>query len=123
MIGQDGHVQKEGIAPMLSREENELLTRVGPGTPAGEMLRRYWWPVGFSENVMAKGSPTRVRLLGEDLVLFRDGDGKLGLSGSPLFAPGNFFRIRPSRGRWHPLLLSWLALRCGRAMSGAASGA
>ena len=66
---------------MLSREENELLTRVGPGTPAGEMLRRYWWPVGFSENVMAKGSPTRVRLLGEDLVLFRDGDNRLGVLG------------------------------------------
>jgi 5,5'-dehydrodivanillate O-demethylase oxygenase subunit len=66
---------------MLSKEENELLTRVGPGTPAGEMLRRYWWPVGFSENVMAKGSPTRVRLLGEDLVLFRDGNGSLGVLG------------------------------------------
>jgi hypothetical protein len=34
---------------MLTPEENELLTRVGPGTPAGAMLRRYWWPVGFSE--------------------------------------------------------------------------
>ena len=56
---------------MLSKEENELLTRVGPGTPAGEMLRRYWWPVGFTEQVKLKGSPTRVRLLSEDLVLFR----------------------------------------------------
>src|SRR4030095_4087622 len=81
MIGQDGHVQKEGIAPMLSKEENELLTRVGPGTPAGEMLRRYWWPVGFTEPVKSKGSPTRVRLLGEALVLFRDGSDRLGLLG------------------------------------------
>ena len=40
---------------MLSKEENELLTRVGPGTPAGEMLRRYWWPVGFAESVTPKG--------------------------------------------------------------------
>ena len=32
---------------MLSREENETITRVGPGTPAGTMLRRYWWPVGL----------------------------------------------------------------------------
>jgi hypothetical protein len=63
---------------MISKEENELLTRVGPGTPAGEMLRRYWWPAGFTEQVTAKGSPTRVRLLGEDLVLFRDGSGRLG---------------------------------------------
>ncbi len=64
---------------MLSKEENDLLTRVGPATPAGEMLRRYWWPVGFSELIKAKGSPTKVRLLGEDLVLFRDGSGRLGL--------------------------------------------
>jgi 5,5'-dehydrodivanillate O-demethylase len=64
---------------MLSCEENELLTRVGPGTPAGEMLRRYWWPVGFSDFLKAAGRPTRVRLLGEDFVLFRNGVGKLGL--------------------------------------------
>jgi len=66
---------------MLSKEENELLTRVGPGTPAGEMLRRYWWPVGFTEHVKEKGRPVRTRLLGEDLVLFRDGNGRLGLLG------------------------------------------
>jgi 5,5'-dehydrodivanillate O-demethylase len=66
---------------MLSREENELLTRVGPGTPAGEMLRRYWWPVGFTELVTTKGRPAKVTLLGEDLVLFRVGTGKLGLLG------------------------------------------
>src|SRR5437868_8748106 len=66
---------------MLSKDENELLTRVGPGTPAGEMLRRYWWPVGFTAQVKTKGNPTRVRLLGEDLVLFRDGSGRLGLLG------------------------------------------
>ena len=64
---------------MLSKEENELLTRVGPGTPAGEMLRRYWWPVAFTEHVKQKGSPVKVRLLGEDFVLFRDGGGRLGL--------------------------------------------
>ena len=67
--------------PMLSKEENELLTRVGPGTPAGEMLRRYWWPVGFTELATAKRHPIRVKLLGEDLVLFRDGNGKLGILG------------------------------------------
>jgi len=41
---------------MLSKEENELVTRVGPGTPAGEMLRRYWWPVGFTEHVKEKAA-------------------------------------------------------------------
>ena len=64
---------------MLSKEENELLTRVSPGTPAGEMLRRYWWPVAFTEHVKAKASPVKVRLLGEDFVLFRDGSDRLGL--------------------------------------------
>ena len=57
---------------MLSNEENEQLTRVGPGSAAGEMLRRYWWPVGFGEEVKPKGAPVKVRLLGEEFVLFRD---------------------------------------------------
>lgn len=64
---------------MLSPEENQLMTRVRPATPAGEMLRRYWWPVAFSEEVKQKGAPVRVRLLAEDFVLFRDGGGNLGL--------------------------------------------
>jgi 5,5'-dehydrodivanillate O-demethylase len=64
---------------MLSTEENELMTRVGRGTPAGEMLRRYWWPVGFTEEVKTKGRPTKVTLLGEEFVLFRDAQGHLGL--------------------------------------------
>jgi len=66
---------------VLSREENELMTRVEPGTLAGEMLRRYWWPVGFTEEVKLKGAPVKVRLLAEEFVLFRDGKGKLGLLG------------------------------------------
>ena len=64
---------------MLSREENEMLIRVGPGTPAGEMLRRYSWPVAFSQEVKAKDRPRRIQLLCEDLVLYRDGTGTLGL--------------------------------------------
>ena len=64
---------------MLSRQENDLLTSVGPETPCGEMLRRYWWPIGFSELVTEKQTPTKVRLLGEDFVLFRDGALRLGL--------------------------------------------
>jgi 5,5'-dehydrodivanillate O-demethylase oxygenase subunit len=63
----------------LSREENELLTRVGPGTPAGELLRRYWYPIAVAGELSAT-QPTRfVRLLGEDLVLFRDTSGRVGL--------------------------------------------
>ena len=62
---------------MMTPEENERMTRVGRGTPGGAMLRRYWWPVGFSELVASK--PVPVRILGEDLVLFRDAQGKVGL--------------------------------------------
>jgi 5,5'-dehydrodivanillate O-demethylase len=61
----------------MDKHENERLTRVGPGTPMGNLLRRYWWPIWFSEQVANK--PVPVRLLGEDLVLFRDKSGKLGL--------------------------------------------
>ncbi|MGH7771952.1 MAG: Rieske 2Fe-2S domain-containing protein [Candidatus Binatia bacterium] len=63
-----------------TKEENEILTRVGPGTPMGELLRRYWWPVGFSAHL--KDKPTFIRVLCEDLVLFRDGKGKAGVLGA-----------------------------------------
>ena len=100
---------------MLSVEQNERLTRVGPGTPAGEWLRRYWHPIAISDRWQGiktlwscdrpvtfdgvagtasswgerlatfTGKPTPVRILGEDLVLFRDGAGRLGLMG--LYCP------------------------------------
>jgi len=63
----------------LSREENEMLTRVGNGTPGGEMLRRYWHPIGFTDEL--KNRPVKRRLLGENLVLFRDDKGRAGLLG------------------------------------------
>jgi nitrite reductase/ring-hydroxylating ferredoxin subunit len=64
---------------MLSKEENELLTRVGPGTVMGDLMREYWMPFLYSWEVEADGPPLRVRLAGEDLIVFRDSDGKLGL--------------------------------------------
>ncbi len=96
---------------MLSKDDNDLITRVGPGTPAGEWLRRYWHPVAISEQGDAirthwdyakpmifdgepgtvgsfadrlgnfTGKPTPVKILGEELVLFRDGSGQPGLIG------------------------------------------
>ena len=63
---------------MISEQENERWTRVGPGTPGGEMLRCYWWPVAFSDQVNGK-RPTMARLLGEKFVLFRDGSGQVGM--------------------------------------------
>lgn len=71
----------------MTPQENEMLTRVGPGTPGGEMLRRYWWPVWFSQDVTSKPMP--VRLLGESFVLFRDGQGRVGMldQACPIAAP------------------------------------
>jgi phenylpropionate dioxygenase-like ring-hydroxylating dioxygenase large terminal subunit len=65
---------------MLSREDNELLTRISPGTPMGDTMRRYWMPALMaSELAEPDGAPVRVRLLGEDLVAFRDTQGRVGL--------------------------------------------
>lgn len=64
---------------MLSREENDMLTRVGPGTPAGELLRCYWLPVAVAGELSEKTPTHLVRILGEDLVLFRDLRGRVGL--------------------------------------------
>ena len=65
---------------MLSREDNERLTRVGPGTPMGELMRRYWHPVATSEQLPEPDcAPLRVKLLGERYVLFRDTEGRAGL--------------------------------------------
>ncbi|MPZ12887.1 MAG: Rieske 2Fe-2S domain-containing protein [Chloroflexi bacterium] len=66
---------------MLSRENNELLTRVGPGTAMGDLLRQYWIPALISSEVEPDGAPVRVRLLGEDLIAFRDTGGRVGMLG------------------------------------------
>ena len=67
---------------MLSNEENELLTRIGPGTLMGNLMRQYWLPVMSSDELAAPdGRPQRVRLLGEDLIAFRDSGGRVGLLG------------------------------------------
>jgi len=68
---------------MLTREDNELLCQVGPGTPMGELMRRYWQPVLLPSELPAPDcDPVRIRLLGEDLVAFRDSDGRVGLLGA-----------------------------------------
>jgi 5,5'-dehydrodivanillate O-demethylase len=65
---------------MLSVQENEKLTRVGPGTPVGQLFRRYWHPIAAS--AMLQEEPVKaIRLLGEDLVLYKDRSGTLGLIG------------------------------------------
>ena len=66
---------------MLTQEQNELLCTTGPGTPCGGMFRRYWLPVSLSNWVVPGGQPRQVRVLSEDLVLFRDDKGRPGLLG------------------------------------------
>lgn len=64
--------------PMLSNQDNDLLTKVGPGTAMGMLLRRYWHPIA-TINQLDEEPVRSVRLLGEDLVLYRDRSGTLGL--------------------------------------------
>ena len=78
---------------MLTREDNDLVTKVGPGTPMGELFRRFWLPVMLSEEVPNPDStPVRIKVLGEKLIGFKDTDGKVGIvdaycphRGAPLF--------------------------------------
>ena len=64
---------------MLTAEQNDLLTRIGPGTPCGELMRRYWHPIAAVSELDGQKWNKRVRLLGEDLVLYRDRQGRYGL--------------------------------------------
>jgi len=65
---------------MLSREDNELISRVGPGTPMGNLMRQYWLPAMLSSELPTPDAdPVRVKLLGEQLIAFRDSQGHVGL--------------------------------------------
>jgi phthalate 4,5-dioxygenase len=77
---------------MLSAAENQALTQVGPGTLMGDLFRHYWIPFLPASDLAVDGRPRRVRLLGEDLVAFRDSNGAVGLldsacahRGAPMF--------------------------------------
>ena len=65
---------------MFSREDNDPLCRTGPGTPMGKLFRLFWLPAMLSSEVREPDSPPRrLRILGEDLVGFRDTDGRVGI--------------------------------------------
>lgn len=69
---------------MLSPQDNELITRVGPGTPMGSLMRQYWVPALVSTELPAPDCPpVRVKLLGEELIAFRDTSGRVGLLANP----------------------------------------
>jgi len=63
---------------MLTREQNEMLCKVGPGTPMGEFMRQFWVPAVRADALEADGAPVRVRLLGENFIAFRATDGRVG---------------------------------------------
>jgi nitrite reductase/ring-hydroxylating ferredoxin subunit len=65
---------------MLSQQDNDLLTRVGPGTPMGNLMRQYWLPTMLSDELPSPDCPpSRIRLLGENLIAFRVTSGKIGM--------------------------------------------
>ena len=64
---------------MLSQEENDIVTRTGPGTPMGQLMRQYWVPAMLSRELTTDGDPLRVKLLSEELIAFRDSNGQVGL--------------------------------------------
>jgi len=67
---------------MVTKDDNDLLTRVEGDWPMGQIMRRHWLPACLSEEVAEPdGAPVRTRMLGEDLVVFRDTKGRLGILG------------------------------------------
>jgi phthalate 4,5-dioxygenase len=64
---------------MSITEDNEILTRVGPGTPMGRLMREYWLPAAKSSELTADAPPLRLKLLGEQLIAFRDSSGRIGV--------------------------------------------
>jgi phenylpropionate dioxygenase-like ring-hydroxylating dioxygenase large terminal subunit len=97
--------------------EWDVLTRVGPGTPGGDLLRRYWHPVALAEELPTGGAPIPVRIMGEDLVLFRDEAGQPGLLGvhcSHRGADLSYGRIED--GGLRCLYHGWLFDRNGRCL-------
>jgi len=64
---------------MITQEENSFLTRIGPATPAGQLLRRYWHPIAAAVELTEEKTKKRVRVLGEDLLLYRNQNGGYGL--------------------------------------------
>ena len=66
---------------MLSAEQNDRITRAGPDKPAGQLLRRYWQPAALLDELSGPRPIKPLKLLGEDLVVFRDEKGRYGLLG------------------------------------------
>jgi phthalate 4,5-dioxygenase oxygenase subunit len=102
---------------MITPEENNLLTQTDPKTPCGELLRRYWQPVALGEELPEGAAPVKVRILGEDLVLFRDDHGRPGLLGLHCSHRGTDLSYgRVEDGGLRCLYHGWLYDICGRVL-------
>ena len=100
---------------MIAAEENQLLTQTDPGTPCGAMMRRYWQPVALSEELPAGAAPLKVKILGEELALFRDDQGRPGLIGLHCAHRGTDLSYgRVEDGGLRCLYHGWLYDICGR---------
>jgi phenylpropionate dioxygenase-like ring-hydroxylating dioxygenase large terminal subunit len=100
---------------MISAEENRLLTETNSGTPCGELMRRYWQPVALCEELPAGGAPLKVKILSEELVLFRDDQGRPGLIGLHCSHRGTDLSYgRIEDGGLRCVYHGWLYDVCGR---------
>ncbi len=100
---------------MIAAEENQLLTQTDPGTPCGALMRRYWQPVALSEELPAGGAPLKVKILGEELALFRDDQRRPGLIGLHCSHRGTDLSYgRVEDGGLRCLYHGWLYDICGR---------
>ena len=97
---------------MMTPEENDLLCRVEGDAPMGQIMRRHWIAACLSEEVAEPdGAPVKVRLLGEDLVVFRDSKGRARRARRVLLAPARLAAVRAQRGMRAALPLSRLEIR------------
>jgi phthalate 4,5-dioxygenase oxygenase subunit len=100
---------------MIPASENDLLTQTGPRTSCGELMRRYWQPVALTEELARDGAPIKARILGEELVLFRDDQGRPGLLGLHCSHRGTDLSYgRVEDGGLRCLYHGWLYDVCGR---------
>ena len=108
---------------MMSQEQNDLITRTGPKDACGKLMRMYWQPAALVDELEGPRPVRPVKLLGEDLVLFRDEQGRYGLIERALRASRRRPRLRAAGERRPALCLPRLAVRRRRAMPGDAGRA
>ena len=109
---------------MLRKEQNDLLTQTGPGTPMGQVFRSYWLPALMAAELPENECPpVRVKVLSERLLAFRDTKGKLWPDRRVLRPSRRLAVVRPQRGERPALPLPWLEIRHDRPMHRRALGA